>query len=375
MPDKNESPQLLKTLFNRVVIEHIADKVTSVWPSFDGEAFIQRSLRDFENLTLKQRSAQIADSIQEYLGVDFEKAAGLLLQAMGEDNGSGGVEGLSDFAYLPYLDFVERHGLDFPEFSLKVLEQMTLFFSAEFAVRPYILSYPELAMDYLIGWSEHKDWRVRRLASEGSRPRLPWGIQLKPFVQNPAATIMILNKLYNDENLIVRRSVANHLNDIAKDHPNVVVETAKRWWRSNNDDAQWTVKHGLRTLVKKGNTSALAVLGFKEVNNISVDSFTVSPQKARIGGEVAFQFRLTSGEAESCKLVVDYALERPLANGKKAKKVFKLKTFTIAPKETAPLQAKQAFKQLSTRTYYAGTYAIEVLVNGRALSRKEFEVY
>ncbi|TDF37392.1 hypothetical protein EYS14_14675 [Alteromonadaceae bacterium M269] len=374
MSDNSNTPQELKTLFNQSVIEKIGEMVVSAEANFDVDSFVERSLENFESLALKQRSAQIADRLYSQLNRDFEQVVEVLLKAMGKDNGSGGVEGYTDFIYLPFLDVVERFGLDFPEVSLKTLEHMTLFFSAEFAVRPYILEYRELALTYLGRWSQHDDWRVRRLASEGSRPRLPWGIQLKPFIEDPSPTLRILDRLHGDENLVVRRSVANHLNDIAKDNEQSTVETAKRWWDTGNKDSQWTVKHGLRTLVKKGNPQALAVLGFVGGDNIVVSNFELSSETVRIGDEMSFRFELQSSESEPSQLVVDYALERPLANGKKAKKVFKLKMLTMSPNEATQLAGKQAFKQLSTRTYYPGTYAIEVLVNGRVAERKTFVV-
>ena len=374
MPDNNQPPQQLKALFNNIVVEQIADRVKDVWEPFDRASFIKNSMEGFDSLTLKQRSAKIADTLYQDLNLDFEQSIKLLLQAMRNDNGTGGLEGYTDFAYLPFLDVVERHGLGFPKVALDALEHMTLFFSAEFAVRPYILRYPELTMEYLHRWAGHSEWRVRRLASEGSRPRLPWGIQLKPFVNDPSAVLAILDKLYEDENLTVRRSVANHLNDIAKDHPDSVVETANRWWLSNNKSAQWTVKHGLRTLVKQGNAGALAVLGFNGGEHVDVHDFTLSSDKVRMGEEVVFQCCLHSHESEASRLVVDYALERPLANDKTTKKVFKLRTLVLEPEQSVCLTAKHAFRQLSTRTYYPGAYAIEIMINGQVTAVKRFEV-
>jgi 3-methyladenine DNA glycosylase AlkC len=374
MSDNKTSPQQLKTLFNRSVIEKIGQMVGHVWSQFDADIFVSESLKGFDELALKQRSAQIADVLYDGLNVGFEQAADILLKSMGDDNGTGGIEGYTDFAYLPFLDVVERHGTDFPKVALETLERMTVFFSAEFAVRPYILVYPEFSISYLNRWATHSDWRVRRLASEGSRPRLPWGIQLKPFIDDPIVGLQLLEQLYRDENLTVRRSVANHLNDIAKDHPDVVTGAAKRWWRSHCKLAQWTVKHGLRTLIKQGNPEALAVLGFVGGDNVLVHDFTLSSDKVLIGEKIEFQFRLHSEEAESSKLVVDYVLERPLASGKTAKKVFKLKTLTLDSNQSVSIKAKQVFKQLSTRTYYVGIYTLGIMINGRVTELREFEL-
>ena len=145
-----------------------------------------------------------------------------------EEDNSGGLEGYNGFRFMPFLDFVAAQGLDNPDIALDSLEKMTLHFSAEFAIRPFILQHPDITLPRLTEWTSYQDWRVRRLASEGSRPRLPWGIQLKPFISDPSFIIGILNQLYNDSNLVVRRSVANNLNDIAKDNPKLAVDT-KSW--------------------------------------------------------------------------------------------------------------------------------------------------
>ena len=167
MSDNSNTPQELKTLFNQSVIEKIGEMVVSAEANFDVDSFVERSLENFESLALKQRSTQIADRLYSQLNRDFEQVVEVLLKAMGKDNGSGGVEGYTDFIYLPFLDVVERFGLDFPEISLKTLEHMTLFFSAEFAVRPYILEYRELALNYLERWSQHDDWRVQAFGIGG----------------------------------------------------------------------------------------------------------------------------------------------------------------------------------------------------------------
>ncbi|MEO1762832.1 MAG: hypothetical protein AAFR83_12880 [Cyanobacteria bacterium J06629_18] len=246
----------LKTIFNQEVITDLAQRIKKVFPSFNNIAFEQEANQNLNNLELKQRSTQISTALTSYLPSEFEKAASILIQAMGEDDKSGGLEGYNGFRFMPFLDFVAVRGLDNPYIALDSLEKMTLHFSGEFAIRPFILKYPDITLPRLLNWTSHPDWRVRRLASEGSRPRLPWGMQLKPFIENPSFVIGILNQLYNNPNLVVRRSVANNLNDIAKDNPDIAVETAQSWWNSGDENAQWTVRHGLRSLVKQGNKQA-----------------------------------------------------------------------------------------------------------------------
>ncbi len=310
----------LRTIFNSYVIADLAQRIKNTFPSFNNIAFEQDANQNLDSLELKQRSTQICTALTSYLPSEFEQAVSILIAAMGEDDNSGGLEGYYGFRFMPFLDFVAAQGLDNPDIALDSLEKMTLHFSAEFAIRPFILEHPNTTLPRLIKWVSHPDWRVRRLASEGSRPRLPWGTQLKPFINNPSFVIGILNHLYNDPNLIVRRSVANNLNDIAKDNPDLAVETAQNWWDSKDKLAVGTVRHGLRTLVKQGNQQALSILGFIGGDSIRVENFQFQPAVAIVGDELNFYFNLISEESRNVHLVVDYVLHRVLANGRLSKK-------------------------------------------------------
>ncbi|AFY56776.1 DNA alkylation repair enzyme [Rivularia sp. PCC 7116] len=364
----------LKTIFNQEVIADLAQRIKKVFPSFDKVAFEQDANQNLDFLELKQRSTQICNALTSYLPSEFEEGVNILVTAMGEDDKSGGLEGYYGFRFMPFLDFVAARGLNNPDIALDSLEKMTLHFSAEFAIRPFILKHPDTTLPRLLNWTSHQDWRVRRLASEGTRPRLPWGMQLKPFIENPSFVIRILNNLYNDPNLIVRRSVANNLNDIAKDNSDLAVETAQSWWDARNELAQWTVRHGLRTLVKQGNKKALSVLGFVGGDSIRVENFQFQPSVVKIGDELNFSCNLISEESINVNLVVDYVLHRVLANGKLSKKVFKLRQIELSPGEKITLSGKHKFKQLSTRTYYPGFHSIELVVNGCSVGKYDFEL-
>ncbi|MEM9040110.1 MAG: hypothetical protein AAGD33_09455 [Actinomycetota bacterium] len=210
--------------------------------------------------------------------------------------------------------------------------------------------------------------------SEGTRPRLPWGMQLKPFITDPSFVISILNKLYKDKHLIVRRSVANNLNDIAKDHPDIVIRTARKWWRKGSKEAQWTVKHALRSLVKASNKEALAILGFVPTDDIKISELSITPNNAKIGGQAVLKISLMSQAAASVKIMLDYELRRPLANAKYGNKVFKLKQFELAPGKAMHIQQKVAFKQLSTRTYYPGSHSFQLILNGEKREYVELDL-
>ena len=223
-------------------------------------------------------------------------------------------------------------------------------------------------------WARDADWRVRRLASEGLRPRLPWGERIPAFVADPAPVIAILDRLIDDPHANVRNSVANNLNDIAKDHPALAVATAARWSASGDESAVWIAKRGLRSLIKAGDPAALKTCGFDPCASCVITGFKLKPSRARIGGSIAFSFDLRLRAKTSARVAIDYVLARPLAGGTSAEKVFKLAVKTMPPNRAVTFQARLALKQLSTRRYYPGHYAITVVANGRRLARKAFTV-
>ena len=365
----------LKTLFDAALVGEIADRLQTAHAALDRDAFVHAAVRDLDELELKQRSARICEAMIEHLPADFHEATTILLEAMGEADESGGLEGFSGFLFMPFLDYVAERGLGDSRRALDVLERMTLYFSAEFAIRPYLLADPKKTMARMLEWASAEDWRVRRLASEGSRPRLPWAFRLKPLIKDPSPVLPILDRLHDDPHLVVRRSVANHLNDLAKDHPDLAVATARRWWASETEGARWTVRHGLRTLVKQGHAGALEVLGFRGGDRLDLEGFALQPARVEIGGRVEFGFTLISRERSAVRLAVDYALHRVLKSGKQARKVFKLAVVEMAPGESRHFEGRQAFRQLSTRTYYPGTHRIEILVNGRSAGGGDVEVF
>lgn len=366
----------MKSFFNKKLITAIAAQIDAVHPEFDSPLFCTQAAKGLSNLELKARSKHIALALAAQLPAgnqtQFKQSISILLTSMGTPDDNGGMEGMGGFGYLPHLDYLELHGLPYPKIALPAMAKMTRFFSAEFAIRPYIIKHPELTRISLSKWMKDKDWRVRRLASEGTRPRLPWGQQLPDFIRDPQPVLAILAQLFNDENLIVRRSVANNLNDIAKDHPDLAADTAQQWLSSNGEHASWTAKHGMRTLVKQGHPKALSVLGFTGGEQVEINKLTLSPAQLSIGDQISIAFELLSNESDDAKLVVDYALERVLANGKLARKVFKIGNKILQSGERMSIDKKHNFRQRSTRTYYPGQHAIEIVVNGHIKARKTF---
>lgn len=374
MVDKVMDPGSLKTFFDGEYVSWLADALQQAEPGFDRSGFEKAACEGLDALELKARTVQICQAMGQALADDFSQAVSVVQCAMGDPGPPPDDEGMGGVRFWPHVTFLSAFGLAEPETALSAMRVFTQHFSCEFAIRDFLIQHPDLTMLHVQQWSRDPDWRVRRLASEGTRPRLPWGQQLKAFVADPKPVLDLLDAMHNDPQLIVRRSVANNLNDIAKDHPDRAVEAAKRWFSTGDAGSRWTVKHGLRTLIKQGHAGALAVLGFSGGEGVEVQALKLAPAAPTIGQSAELSLRLQNGEATAVNLVVDYALQRTLANGKKGEKVFKLRTLSLEPAETAEITARLHFKQLSTRTYYPGEHAVRVLINGRIASELEFDL-
>jgi 3-methyladenine DNA glycosylase AlkC len=368
----------MKNFFNKKRVELIASEISTAVDAFNADVFIKQACSGLNAMELKARSKHIANAMMMQLPVDtkanYSQSITQLLLAMGSPENDAGLDGMEGFHHLPYLDFIELYGQAYPIQSLKALERMTQFFSAEFAIRPFLINDSNKTLRQMKSWSKHRDWRVRRLASEGTRPRLPWGKQIPGYINDPSDILPILNTLYDDTNLVVRRSVANNLNDISKDHPELAAKLASDWLSNESEPAKWTAKHGMRTLIKQGNPTALQALGYSGGRNITANMFTVTPTSIAIGEKIAINFRLYSAEKYSSKLVIDYVLGRVLANGKLAKKVFKIANTTMESDQSIDFTKQHDFTQRSTRTYYPGTHTIHLQVNGYIIAHRSFEL-
>ncbi|MFT4730114.1 MAG: 3-methyladenine DNA glycosylase AlkC [Granulosicoccus sp.] len=368
----------MKNFFNKKRVELIASEISDAVDTFNADLFIKQACKGLNAMELKARSKHIAHALMMQFPVDtketYSHSIKQLLLAMGAPEDDAGLDGMEGFHHLPYLDFVELYGLSYPTQSLKALERMTQFFSAEFAIRPFLIDDSTKTLQQMKRWSEHRDWRVRRLASEGTRPRLPWGKQIPHYIKDPSDILPILNTLYDDTNLVVRRSVANNLNDISKDHPELAATLAATWLSNDSEDGHWSAKHGLRTLIKQGNPTALHALGYSGGKNITATVFKLTPTSLSIGEKLTIDFNLYSAEKFSSKLVIDYVLERVLANDKLAKKVFKIANTTMEAGQCLSFTKHHNFTQRSTRTYYPGTHTIHLQVNGLIIAHCTFEL-
>ncbi|MET0387037.1 MAG: DNA alkylation repair protein, partial [Polyangiales bacterium] len=347
----------LKDFFGERVVRAIAADLRGVYAALDSTAFVTECLAGLEDLELLPRGQQIADVMRRHLPQPFAAAAHLLL-AMFErpaaDSGKLAGPLPESFRYLPHALFVQSYGTDDLELALQLQYELTQRFTAEFSIRPFLVRYPSETLARLRVWASDPSPHVRRLVSEGTRPRLPWAPRLRAFQADPRPVLALLELLRDDTALYVQRSVANNLNDIAKDHPELVVETCRRWAVGAPPERRWIIRHALRSLVKRGDRRALALLGAGGRPRVRIGALRMAPKAVRVGGALRFSLELSSTARRTQTLLVDYVVHFVKANGETRPKVFKLKQLVLAPGETCTLSGKVSFQPLTTRKPYPG---------------------
>ncbi len=359
---------LLKDLIDEPSVTTLAAAVEVAQPEIDAKAIVQDVFdSEWSSRELKQRIRHVAVVLRQHLPPDYRAALDLLRRVAAEVDELG-------FTAMVFNDFVEQYGLEDPDVSLPALEQFTVLVSAEFAVRPFIKRYPDRLIEQLLTWAKDDDWRVRRLASEGSRPRLPWGMGIAALKMDPAPILPVLSALRRDPSEDVRRSVANNLNDISKDHPDLVVEVLSSW-QDGTPETDTLTKHALRTLLKKGDPGALRLMGFSPDPEVAVALAAVEPVATPIGGSVRVRFEVVSTGSRGQRLMVDFAVEFQNVSGTGSRKVFKGPVVDLAPGDSVEIRRKVDLRPLSTRVILPGTHSVELQVNGRVLDRIEFEVF
>ena len=352
----------MKHWFDDAFYRRTAAQLAALHPRFDQARFLSRALDGLDALELMARVQRTADAFHAALPVPL--AAQLdVLRAHAAQIGH-------NFAGIWPCAHVAAQGLDHPELSLPALRDLTRHGSAEFAIRPFLVRDLAGTLAVMREWSASDDEHVRRLASEGSRPRLPWGLRLQSLVADPRPTLPILERLRADPSLYVRKSVANHLNDIAKDHPDVVIDVVSAWDRSDARTA-WIVKHALRTLIKKGRPRALALLGAGSAPKVRA-TLAVSPRRIRLGDTIAFSAKLVSDSSRAQSLIVDYVVHYARASGRASAKVFKWAALDLAPGESVELTKRQTIRDFTTRRHHAGRHRVELQINGRRLAETAF---
>ncbi|HSL45215.1 MAG TPA: DNA alkylation repair protein [Anaerolineales bacterium] len=364
----------VRDVFNEKVVNQLAANLARVWPEFDADGFSHSINTRIKSLTFSERAALIRDSLWEYLPRDYPRALQIILDALPYELSDCEFTGYDNFIILPQNEFVAKYGLEHYDLSMQALYQMTKRFSAEGAIRAFILKYPAQTLAILSGWAEDEHCHVRRLVSEGTRPRLPWTVQLKPFIEDPRPVLALLDKLKRDPTLMVRRSVANNLNDIAKDNPDLVVRTLRKWKAIEEEGTQWLIRHAARTLVKQGNKDVLAVLGYDPKVEVKISKLQLDKSVLKMGDDLNFSFEVKSTSRQKQNLVIDYVIHHVKANGRLTPKVFKLTQKTLKAEETLRISKKHSFRLISTRKYYAGKHALEIQINGVKYGNVEFEL-
>jgi 3-methyladenine DNA glycosylase AlkC len=351
----------LKDIYSPSFFNYFSGIAETVLPSFDRNKFAADIFTpDWQNKELKQRMRHTSLVLHQFLDPDFVQAAGQIEKLTRKLQEAGTPE---NFAYMFLPDYIEIHGLDDFQSSVNAMEVVTQFISCEYAVRPFILKYKDDMMKQFLTWSEHKNHHVRRLASEGSRPRLPWGMGIPELKKEPKQILPILENLKNDPSEYVRRSVANNLNDIAKDHPAVVLEIAGKW-QGISPETNALIKHGSRTLLKQGNTEILSHFGLLNDSRFEISELKIVTPEVRIGDDLVFSFTVKNGSDTEQLFRLEYAVYYLRQNGQLSKKVFKISERVFKPMEEISMIRKQSFRLITTRKFYEGEQQLSVIING-----------
>jgi 3-methyladenine DNA glycosylase AlkC len=367
-----------KEFLNAERVHDLAQQLMRTWPQFPKRRFLAAVLPHLDALELKARAMLIADALELTLPSDFDAAATVIegaLAPVGVRSDAPMMEqhalGAAGWGLWPVGEYVSRRGLRTPERALRTLHAITQRFTAEWAIRPFIVAHPTLVYRTLATWVTDPSEHVRRLVSEGSRPRLPWGLQLKSLIEDPSPTLPLLAALIDDQSEYVRRSVANHLNDIAKDHPALVTHWVEQQLKQATPERRATLKHASRTLIKQGNTTMLALWGMA-TRFAGSASLTVSPARIALGESVELTLTLQSTVRSSQPLTIDYRVHHVKANGSTSPKVFKGWVVTVPPRGTVVLTKRHAVKPITTRSYFAGRHVVDVQINGTVLAKSAF---
>lgn len=394
-------PEPLKNLYSNQMIAQLSQTIIQQYPAFDQKSFNKTIFDEqWKNKELKQRMRHIAECLHLHLPDNYSESINILKPVSAEFSG---------FEYMFFQDFVECYGLDDFEISIAALEHFTKYASAEFAVRAFILQDENRMMKQMQAWANSENHHVRRLASEGCRPRLPWAISLPAFKHNPQPVLTILKILMQDESEYVRRSVANNLNDISKDNPELVLDWAQQWLhtdadsnnrpdsnksdsdkpknsvfksgnsknsksKNNNPDKKTSIliKHACRSLLKQGDKKALSLFGFTEAKHIKVCQFKIQ-ETVKSGDRLTFSFLLKSHRKKLGKCRIEFAIDFVKANNKRNRKVFKISESDYPENEKQVIKYF-SFKKISTRKYYAGEHQLTIIINGAEQSTKSFKL-
>lgn len=363
----------LKNQFGERIPRSLARQIKTVWPQFRERDFLADALDGYEELELMDRGRFIARALARHLPPNYPEALEILMRSIDERRPGDQVEGgMAAFFFLPHTCFIAQSGIEHFDESMQAQYRLTQLFSAEFSIRPFIERYETESLALLRTWAVDPNEHVRRLVSEGTRPRLPWGGRLRRFQEDPSRVIALLELLKDDAEIYVRRSVANNLNDIGKDHPDILIRIAKKWMRGASDERRALVKHALRSLVKQGNPDALELLGFGREARVAIEDVVIRPKRVPKGGKVTIMFGIRSRSRSAQRIIADMRIHFIKANGKASLKVFKLKSIELAGGGRETFRKTVTLADLTTRKHYPGRHFVDALVNGKAIPLGSF---
>ena len=364
----------LKNHFGADVPTTIAAMLQAAHPPFPTKAFVRDCLTGLDALELMPRGRHIAQALHKHLPAHFPHAVDILVASLQQPVDRSAAGGMANFIFLPHCFFVADHGLHHFDDAMRAQHALTQRFTAEFSIRPFLIHQPQRTLQQLRLWATDPSEHVRRLVSEGSRPRLPWAQRLPAFQSDPAPTLALLELLKDDPSLYVRRSVANHLNDIGKDNPQALAEVAARWLQGASPERAWIVRHALRWAVKQGQPWALALMGFGGKAQVQIRKTHIGPRRVSMGSSVDVSFEVHNTGRRRQALLVDFQVHYVKANGSTRAKVFKLQSLELGPGDDVTLRKTVSLRNLTTRQHHPGRHRLEALVNGAAVPLGDFEL-
>jgi len=356
----------LKDMFNKKFYERLALEFNKADKNFNPEKFVKDVTKGIDEMALNQRMRNTTINLKKHLPADYKKSVAILVQVAPQFK--------PHYTSFLFPDFIGQYGHDDVKFSLDTLKFLTRFGTSEFAIREFLKRDISGTLKVMNKWAEDENYHVRRLASEGCRPRLPWSFNLIEIGKDPGLTLPILEKLKEDPELYIKKSVANHLNDFSRTHTDWMLDLVNSWSKNKNEHTAWIIKHASRTLIKKGHPGSLAVFDFEKNVKIKLEALQVGKAKIKLGEEQTFSFDLLSEKNKTQKLVIDYAIYYVKKSGEQSRKIFKLKEIELKAGNKIDIIKKHSFKDFSTRKHYSGKHAVEILINGKVYGKKEFHL-
>lgn len=362
----------LKNMYHPAMLKQVGMVIENTFAGFSAKKFVHDVLADnWDRLELKRRVRRISDSLHQQMSGKFADDVSSLLRITEALHAHAGRD--NTFEYIFLADYVEQYGLGHPKLAFNAMERITILASCEYAVRPYIIADQASSLAIMHEWTRHPHASVRRLASEGCRPRLPWGVALPSLKKQPAPVLPILEALKDDKSEFVRRSVANNLNDIAKDNPSVVKSIAAKWV-GHSRERDKILKHGCRTLLKKGDADVLGLFGVADNAACIVSHFEIITPLVRIGDQLEFSFSIANTGNADAAVRIEYEIGYVKAGDKKGRKIFKISEREVAAGAEISFTRRQSFADMTTRKHYAGAHTLAVVVNGVAKASGQFMV-